>query len=341
MARGIDSIVVIKHQSAQGTPATFSASDYPLPIRSESLQARPTVYGSEALRKQAMRDRKLARLGTLDVSGGMEVEATNHGLDAILPLVFTQSADLTQVGADTGVTWPTGNYGKRYTLSTADLPYASVAVYDGEVRRLYTDMKVSRMALRSEINQLALVSLDLAGISIAVDGTPVTGAVPATEYGLYFEHADVQIGDAGGTLTSVPVRSFSLDINTNPNTDRFRLGSRFRRAVPTGRIDITGSVDLDANSFPGDPQKFYNAVLNGQFLQLRLVFSDPTNTVTYQDAANAPQTTNSQFVVNIPFALIEWPGHNINGPDIISGSINFTAYADGATAVSVDHIYKL
>ena len=340
MARGIDSVVVLKPQTAQGTPATLSASDYALPIRSESLQARPTIYGSEALRKQAMRDRKLARLGTLDVGGSLEVEATNHGLHIILPLVFGQVSNVTTVGSDTGVTWSGNNYGKLYQLSTADLPYATVAVYDGEVRRLFTDMKVSRLSLRADINQLALLSLDLVGIQASVDGTAVVATVPATEYGLYFEHADVLIGDAGGKLTSVPVRSFSLDINTNPNTDRYRLGSRFRRAVPTGRFDITGSIDLDANSFPGNPQKFYNAVLNGQFLQLRLVFSDPTNTVSYT-AGSATKTTNSQFIVDIPFALIEWPNHNINGPDIITGTVNFTAYADGNTAVSVTHIYKL
>ncbi len=340
MARGIDSVVVLKQQSAQGVPATLSASDYALPIRSESLQARPTIYGSEALRKQALRDRKLARLGTLDVSGGLEVEATNHGLHIILPLVFRQISNLTTVGSDTGVTWAGTNYGKHYQLSTADLPYATVAVYDGEVRRLFTDMKVSRLSLRADINQLAMLTLDLVGIQASVDGTPVVATVPASEYGLYFEHADVLIGDAGGSLTSVPVRSFSLDINTNPNTDHYRLGSRFRRAVPTGRFDITGSVELEANSFPGDPQKFYTAVLNGQFLQLRLVFSDPTNTVSYAAGSNT-RTTNSQFVVNIPFALIEWPNHNITGPDIIAGAVNFTAYADGSTGVSVDHIYKL
>lgn len=340
MARGIDSIVVLKQQTAQGTPATLSASDYALPIRSEGLQARPTIYGSEALRKQAMRDRKLARLGTLDVGGNLEIEATNHGLHIILPLVFGQVSNVTQVGTDTGVTWSGTNYGRRYQLSTADLPYATVAVYDGEVRRLFTDMKVSRLSLRADINQLALLTLDLVGIQASVDGTPVTATVPASEYGLYFEHADVLIGDAGGSLTSIPVRSFSLDINTNPNTDRYRLGSRLRRAVPTGRFDITGSIDLDANSFPGDPQKFYTAVLNGQFLQLRLVFSDPTNAVTYTAGSNT-KTTNSQFIVDIPFALIEWPNHNINGPDILSGTVNFTAYADGNTAVSVTHIYKL
>lgn len=340
MARGIDSIAVLKQQTAQGTPATLSASDYALPIRSESLQARPTIYGSEALRKQAMRDRKLARLGTLDVGGSLEVEATNHGLNLILPLVFGQVSTLSQVDSDTGVTWSGTNYGMKYQLSTADLPYATVAVYDGEVRRLFTDMKVSSLGLRAEINQLAMLTLDLVGIQASVDGTPVTATVPATEYGLYFEHADVLIGDAGGSLTSIPVRSFSLDINTNPNTDRYRLGSRFRRAVPTGRFDITGNIEVDANSFPGDPQKFYTAVLNGQFLQLRLVFSDPTNQVTYT-AGGTTKTTNSKFIVDIPFALIEWPNHNINGPDILSGTVNFTAYADGDTAVSVTHIYKL
>lgn len=340
MSRGIDSVLVIKQQTAQGTPATLTASDYAIPFRSESLSARPTVYQSEALRKQAMRDKKLARLGTMDVSGGVELEPTNYALNDLLPLIFQTQTALSQVGADTGVTFDPNNYGYEYSFDTGELPYATVAVYDGTVRRLFTDMKVSRASFRADINQLAQLSLEFVGINVSVDGTPVAATVPSTEYGLYFEHASVLMGDAGGTTVEVPVRSFNIDINTNPNTDRFRLGSRYRRSVPIGRIEVTGSITLDANSFPGDPQKFYTAALNAQWLQMEFKFSDPTNTVSYT-AGGVTKTANSEFSIIVPFALIEWPGHNISGPDVIEGSINFTAFADGATGVKAQHIYAL
>ena len=71
-----------------------------------------------------------------------------------------------------------------------------------------------------------------------------------------------------------------------------------------------------------------------------MTFNSTTNIVSYT-AGGATKTTDSQFIVDIPFALIEWPNHNISGPDIITGAVNFTAYADGNTAVSVTHIYKL
>lgn len=340
MPRGIDSVVVVKKQTAQGTPAVLQASDYALPLRSESLRAQPTVYQSEALRKQAMRDRKLARLGTLDVSGGLEIEATNFALDTLLPLAFPNVADVTQIDAHTGVSFSGNNKGKVYTLSTADLPYATVAVYDGEVRKLFTDMKVSSWRLRADINQLGLFGVDFVGIGADTDGTPVVASVPAAEYGLYFEQAKVEVGDAGGALTEIPVRAFELSVNTNANGDRYRLGSRFRRMVPTGRFDVTGSITVDANSFPGDPEKFYNAVLNAQFLQMVFSFVDPGNPVSYTHSGGSA-TSPSRLTVKVPFALVEWPEHNISGPDYIEGGVRFTAYADGQNGVSVEHIYTL
>jgi hypothetical protein len=311
-----------------------------MPLRSETLRAAPTIYQSEALRRQAMRDRKLARLGTLDVSGGLEVEATNHGLHTLLPLAFTVVNNITQLGPHTSVSFTAPEYGRQYSLDTSDLPYATVAVYDGEVRKLYTDMKVSGWRVRADINQLGLFGIDFIGINASVDGTAVTATVPATEYGLYFEQAKVEVGDAGGSITEIPVRSFEINGNTNANGDRYRLGSRFRRTVPTGRFEITGSITVDANSFPGDPEKFYDAVLNGQFLQMVFTFSDPSNVVNYtHSGGNA--TTPSLFVVKVPFALIEWPDHNISGPDFIEGAVRFTAYADGNNGITIEHLYKI
>jgi hypothetical protein len=311
-----------------------------MPLRSESLRAAPTIYQSEALRRQAMRDRKLARLGTLDVSGGLEIEATNHALDILLPLAFPKVDPITALGSHTGVSFTAPEHGKVYSLDTSDLPYASVAVYDGEVRKLYTDMKVSGWRIRADINQLGQFGVDFMGINASVDGTPVTASVPSTEYGLYFEQAKVEVGDAGGTITEIPVRSFEISGNTNANGDRYRLGSRFRRTVPTGRFEVTGSITVDANSFPGDPEKFYDAVLNGQFLQMVFTFADPSNVVNYTHSAGSA-TTPSLFVVKVPFALIEWPEHNISGPDFIEGGVRFTAFADGADGVTIEHVYKL
>ena len=77
---------------------TFDGSEIALPLLSESMQAKPTIYSSEALRNRPMRSRKLARLGTLDVSGGIELEATNHMLHQVLPLVFADNQDAAGLG---------------------------------------------------------------------------------------------------------------------------------------------------------------------------------------------------------------------------------------------------
>lgn len=329
MPKGVDAVLQMKAQAGKGSPATLGPTDYAIPFVSESLQARPTIYQSEALRAQAVRDRRLARLGTLDVGGSVEIEATNKGLDLILPLVF---ADVT---TDAGYTAP--NYKKTYKPSLIETPYVTVGVSDGQTTRLFTDCKVGSFSLSGSINQLARFSLEIAGIQAEANGTPLAGNIPALEYGLYFEHAVVRLGKAGQTLEEIPVTSFNIGFNRQLNTNRYRMGSRFRRDINGQRFDITGSFTTEANPLT-DKQALYNAVLNADWMALDITFTDPTNQVT---VGAGPATEPSKFIVSIPYALLEWPGHNISGPDYIEGGVNFTAFAEGATAPSIVHVYKL
>ena len=327
MPKGVDAVLQMKQQTGKGVAATFSAADYAIPFVSESLQARPTVYQSEALRAQAVRDRRLARLGTLDVGGSVEIEATNKGLDLILPLVF---ADVT---SDPAYTAP--NYKKTYKPTLIEPPYVTVGISDGETTRLFTDCKVGSFSLSGSINQLARFSLEIAGIQASVNGTPLAGSIPTVEYGLYFEHAKVKLGKAGQTLEEIPVSTFNIGFNRNLNTNRYQMGSRFRRDINGQRFDITGSFSTDANPLT-DKQALYKAVLDAEWMELEVSFTDPTNQVT-----GGTGSEPSSFTIKVPYALLEWPGHNISGPDYIEGSVNFTAFAEGATAPSIIHVYKL
>lgn len=327
MPKGVDSVLQMKAQTGRGVPATLAPTDYAIPFLSESLQARPTIYQSEALRAQAVRDRRLARLGTLDVGGSLEIEATNRGLDLILPFIF---ADMT---VDPALVGP--NFRKTYRPTIVETPYVTVGVSDGQTTRQFTDCKVGSFALNGSINQLARFSLEVAGIEAGVSGVPLAGTIPAVEYGLYFEHAIVRLGRAGMTLEEIPVSTFDVTFNRQLNTNRYRMGSRFRRDVNGQRFEVTGSFSTDANPLT-DRQALYNAVLNAEWMELEIAFTDPTNSVTV-GAGSVP----SSFIVDIPYALLEWPGHNISGPDYIEGSVSFSAFAEGADLPRIIHTYRL
>lgn len=363
MARGINAVVRIKAQSALNTAAAFSAADKyeVVPFTTESFKASVTQVASQALRRIGERQKKLTRMGTLDVGGSITVEPTNNALHNLLPLLFPADG-ISNVDIDAGTagvqaaTAP--NYGKVYRITSSDVPYATAVVDDGEVVRAYANLKVGSFSIQSSINQLATMNLDLVGTHFQTNAggsaTPwtngITGSVPqtglayaspTTEYGLYFDTAKLEIGTSIGTVIEVPLTDFSLNVNMNAISDRFRLGSRFRRDVLTGVADVTGSFTMDANFNPnaaGITTKdwAYQAIQNSTYLALKFSFTDPTNTVTL-----GASTVSSSLIVNLPFVYIDSPDWNISNDGVVAGAINFTSYADGATGLSVEHRYKL
>ena len=328
MARGTDAVAVIAPQSSGlGQDVTVPAQAKALPLLSESMSATPTIYGSQALRKRAMRTRNLARLGTLDVGGTLEIEGTNQSLHELLPLVFPVKEDSSDPDFD-GST----KLSRTYKASTADeQDYFTVFLHDGDVRRIFRDCRVNSMTLQADINQLGRFSFDISGVRAEADTTSLTATIPSVEYGLYFEQAKVELGDSGGTLAEVPAQSFTLTVNRNLDTGRYRLGSRFKRNLPGGLFEVTGSVTLDANPLQ-QKDKLYKAVLNAEWMALKFSFVDPTNKVGGQD---------SKLVIDLPYVLVEWPQHNITGPEAIQGAVNFTAYDDETLSPTFLHQYKL
>ena len=332
MARGTEASLLVKAQASRGEDLTFDGSEIALPLLSESMQAKPTIYSSEALRNRPMRSRKLARLGTLDVSGGLELEATNHMLHQMLPLVFADAQDAA------GWAGAADTYSRIYKPSTVDeQDYFTMSVSDGDIQKVYRDCRVNSMSVQANINQLARISLDTPGIRADVNGTPVNGAFPANEYGLYFEQAKVEFGNAEGVLAEIDAQTFSAQFSRNLNTGRYRLGNRFKRNLPGGLFDVTGSITVDANPL-ADKTALYNNVLQAQWMAIRLSFIDPSNQV---DSDGAGLMVDSRFEISLPYVLIEWPQHNISGPDFLEGPVNFTAFGDEGALPQVSHTYSL
>lgn len=363
MARGVNSVVRIKAQSALNTAAAFSAADKieVTPFTSESFKASVTQVASQALRRVGERQKKLTRMGTLDVGGSITVEPTNNALANLLPILFPADGvnNIDVDNATAGVQAAAApNYAKVYTVTSTERPYATVVVDDGDIVRAYANMRASSFSINASVNQLATLNIDFigtnfqtnAGGSAAAWTGGITGNVPqvglayaspAVEYGLYFDQAKLEVGTAIGTVIEIPVTDFSLSVNTNASGDRYRLGSRFRRDVPTGVADVTGSFTMDANYNPNGAglttkDWAYQALQNSTYIALKVSFTDPTNTVTLGGS-----TVGSSFVINLPFIYIDTPDWNVSDDGIISGGVNFTSYADGATGLSIEHRYKL
>lgn len=359
MARGINSTLLIKKQTALNIVPTIGAvaadSANVMPFTDESLKAQVNQVQSQMLRRNAMRQRKLTSVGTIGVDGDVNLEVTNNALHTLLPILFTKKVETTAPVVD-AATAPT-QYDRQYTLTTADRALAAIMVDDGEVVNGYANMVNTQFSLSSAVDQLVKLGTTWSGTHFAAGngtafGNGVTGTLvpagrtyvlPAVEYGLYFDQAKIEIGTtaANGTMTvfEIPVTDFNLSVNLNADTNRNRLGSRYRRDIPTGIADVTGSFTMDANVVPTGatgilaPKEWaYNAVMNSTYLALKVSFIDPNNKVG---------TADSKFEVILPYILIDVPAWNVSGPDIVQGSINFTGFADGDSGLVVNHKYSL
>lgn len=338
MPQGNQAALQILPQVDKNTPNTDFVTATLMNFLSESLKGDVTKYGSQALARRSQRNKNLVRAGTVNVNGTVDFEATNHTLHTLLPLAFKRTAAAPVNGTHDAI----------YTPYVGDATYATIRVNDSEVSRIYESMVLSQLDFSAEVDQLVRLNTTWEGVKLRVQADSAAGGVnPTNEYGLYFEQGEVLFGDEQLT-NAVPVftRSFNLSINRNAKTDRFGLGSQFKRDVPVSTYDITGSINIDANSLTPDTDKaaLFKAAMETKMLSLRLTFVDPGNPVE----GGKP----SKFVLTVPFALIDWPDHNITSEDFLEGTVNFTSYADPAPAevvagteptdqFSIRHVYTL
>jgi hypothetical protein len=356
MARGINSTLLIKKQPEVNVVPSFgtTAADAAnlMPFTDESLRAQVNQVQSQALRRNAMRQRKLSTPGTIGVDGDFNIEATNAALHTLFPLLFNSVVNTTAPVVDAGAA-PTV-YTREYRLTTANRSLASIMVDDGEVARGFANMVNTQFSLASSVDQLVKIGTTWSGTHFKPStsgeafGNGITGnvvvpgqsyTVPTVEYGLYFDQAKLEIGSAIGTVYEVEVSDFNLSVNLNADTNRNRLGSRYRRDIPTGIADVTGSFTMDANSIPvgatgglSTRDWAYKAVMDSTYLALKFSFTDPINL-----AGGQPST----LAIELPYILIDMPAWNVSGPDIVGGAINFTGFADGDNGLVVKHKYAL
>ena len=346
--RGVDTFLAIKEQAALKTPATLSSlgsGDF-LAFNSESLSGRQRVIQSRAIRRMPMQRIAYSDYSTIEAGGGIEFTTSNYVLRKLLPLIFHG-----KIGTED----EPSNGGATYLLIDGGVltPFTAFVGFDGRegkyVRRFW-GAKVNQATFSARVNDMLNLNLDIAAIAkdIIQPGdagwTDVVLTYPGAEveYAYVFHQASALIKAGDMTdLAEIPVESFDVTINHNLNTNRYRLGSRYRQSLDEGVTEVTGTFTLDAaaQSLSGpalnlsggtshDPAFLEKVALQGRYAALRLDFVDPTREV----APGIP----SKVEIELPFVRLEEPDFQVRDAGVITGSARFTAYE----FVSVRHLCK-
>jgi hypothetical protein len=344
--RGVDTFLAVKAQADLFTPvaaSTLALGDF-LAFNNESMSGRQQIYSSPAIRQRAMRAIAYSASGTIASEGSIEFTASNFVMNKLLDLIFHSG---------TGTADNVTGDGRVYTLTDGGVltPFTTFVGFDGPegiYTRRFTGAKVNRATLSARVDSMLTVALDIAAINKEIlTGAPASP--PAVlypdgedEYAYLFSDASVHL--KAGDMTDfgeVPVESFDLTINHNLATDRYRLGSLYRRSLQESVTDVEGTFTLDAaaqaltgqklNTAGGgtnDPAFFEKIARQGLYASLKFTVSDATRLVG---------STPSGITIELPFVRLEEPDFNVRDGGIITGSARFIGY----DSMTVTHVCDL
>lgn len=353
--RGVDTYLAIKEQTGGLTvprPMADLASGDFLAFNSEGLSGRQQTIQNNAIRRQAMQSRAYTANGTVEAGGTIEFTATNTVLAKLLPLIFHSKTGSEESATGAAFTLTDGGELTPFTV------YVGFDGPEGEFARQFVGAKVNRATLSARVNEMLQMSLDVAAIDkrILAPGDPGYTAVvpsypsPTVEYGYVFSQANVKLkaGDMA-TLAVLPVESFELSLDHQLATDKYRLGSEFRRSLQEGVTRVEGSFTLDAAAIAlsggtlnlaggvtHDPAFLEKAARNAVYAALEFEVVVPTRTFD-PDGAGPGTPVECLFKIELPFVKLEEPDFNVRDSSIITGTARFMAYE----SITATHRSKL
>tara|TARA_R100000278_G_scaffold231_2_gene580 strand:+ start:2237 stop:3304 length:1068 start_codon:yes stop_codon:yes gene_type:complete len=217
------------------------------------------------------------------------------------------------------------------------LPSFTLEVGREDKEHTYTGMCLSRLSVSGSVGEYATMSVDFSGkAESAVSALATPTFAGATVEGLHFAEGEITFSsDNSTTVASSNIKSISMEISTNLNTDdACSIGSRtyVRQPEPQMR-EITGSVEFSRPSI--------GTALSGSNQDPQYDLITATGGEEYDGTLTAPAislkfTQGATAVLKIDIPKVRWeaPSMNVSGRDSSTMSLNFVALVDDNMAMS-------
>lgn len=260
-------------ETTWGTAATPNRS---LPFTEGGLQANPEQLAGESIISGALYRRNSQRaLGNMIAGGSLQFgELYSAPLALLLKYMLGKYAGVSGPGPYTHTIEPGAIYDSG--SEPADTPIGltvqqSPVTPGGTVTPLtFLGCLISRWEIGLAANAKATLGIEV--VAQDVDDTPAlatptytSGAAP-----FIYHQGSLQVASV-----AQKVRSITLT-GEHPLAERFNVGSRLRdKPVTTGMPTVTGNIEVEFVD-----KTYYNRVLNQDHVELQLVLSNGTDTLT-------------------------------------------------------------
>lgn len=318
--------------SAESTYGTYVAPTKWAEFNSEGFKLNKKTIANEGLRGGARVGRVGRRvLTTKDASGDIDLDVSSRGFGLLLShLLGTTTPAATQIAA-------TSVYRQIHTIGTGHETRSMTMQVgkpqsDGTVKPFtYLGCKFTEFELSCAIDQYLNLKASVDARNEITSQTLVAPTyVVTTEEMFHFGQVDVEIGGTVSTATGLATVSggadvtgctgFSLRHAVPLKTDRYFAGASSLKAMPieNGMREITGSLTAEFAS----QAQLYDAMAAETTVAIRIRFTGTTVVGTGVGA----------FEILLPACKLDSGSPNVDGPDVLSNEVAFTAYDDGTNA---------
>jgi hypothetical protein len=228
--------------------------------------------------------------------------------------------------------------GKTHTFNepttTDDLPSFTIQVGREQKEHTFTGMVGNNLSISANVGEYVMVSADFVGKAESATGALQTASFDGDALdALYFSNGTVTFNDGTGsdnTTASATVKSFSLDISMNRDTDNaYGLGnSTYTRKPPAQRREITGTLELNQVVYgatpTGDDPSYDNLIAaDGDVYDGNAGITHPAIRITLNE-----ESGSDSLVIDIQKVRFEAPESNVSGRDTNTMTVNFVALYD-------------
>ena len=233
--------------------------------------------------------------------------------------------------------WNTGDgYTHTFNEPSAEdeLPSFTIQVGREQYEHTFTGMVGNNLSISASVGEYVMVSANFVG-----KAESATGALQTASFGgdaldaLYFSNGTVTFNDGTGsdnTTASATVKSFSLDISMNRDTDNaYALGdSTYSRKPPAQRREITGTLELNQvvyGATPANDDPSYDNLIaaDGDVYVGNSGITHPAIRITLNE-----ESGSDKLEIDIQKVRFEAPDANVSGRDTNTMTVNFVALYD-------------
>lgn len=297
-----------------------------LEARSAGLEIQVEHMMSEALRPGLLVQRKDRQVvNRKGVNGSIELDVTSNNMARFLRHCMNddRAFSTTKTGGGTAKTY-TYNIGDPATMPSMTVQ-VGVADIGGQVRRMdATGCYVSEFSVSNSVDEILQLSTTIDGRDMVPSSSAVTSASYATtSEPLTFAGGSVSVA---GSVT--PVKSFEMSVSHGIDLERYQINSTTLKSRPirNAMTEITGTVEMEFG------QSSVGTWATDSLVDRYRAGTTIAVAGTWTGNTAIDGTDFPSLGLNMPAAIITACTPTIDGPEIITLSVEYMVVDDGTNA---------